>query len=217
MEIDENMPIAPINSALSKRHRFSSPNLKKFFLLSSYFAAVPAFIVFLIVFSLYLVYGSNGYISRQFHQPNYQALPANSPDSNIVVGSADARIKALDSFFASYNSPLEGHANTIVSEADKYNIDYRLLPAIAMQESTLCKKIIKNSYNCWGFGIYGKKVTKFDSYDDGIKTVTATLAKKYVHNGYESIEDIAQKYTPNDNGKWKDVVSMIMIKLQASL
>ena len=36
--------------------------------------------------------------------------------------------------------------------------DYRLLPAIAMQESTLCRSIPVDSHNCWGWGIYGDKV-----------------------------------------------------------
>mgnify|MGYP003393961999 FL=1 len=86
-----------------------------------------------------------------------------------------------------------------------------------MQESTLCKKIIKGSHSCWGFGIYGGKVTRFESYDGAIKQITKTLALKYVHNGYADIKDIVRKYTPSDTGRWEGVVSMIMDRLEATL
>ncbi len=189
----------------------------KIFLIGSYFAAIPVFIVFLALFSLYIKYESNGYVSRQEHKPQFQALPNTNNQSSIGVELSDARIKNLDDFFAKYDSPLEGHAKTIVSEADAHNIDYRLLPAIAMQESTLCKRVIKNSHNCWGYGIYGGKVTKFADYDEAIKTVTSTLARKYVQKGLVNPHDIVKLYTPSDTGKWPQVVSLIMQKLSDSL
>ena len=95
-------------------------------------------------------------------------------------------------------------------------INVALLPAIAMQESTLCKKIIESSHNCWGFGIYRGKITKFDNYDEAIETITRTLAQKYVQQGYVTIEDIVQKYAPNDTGRWEFVVNLVMDKLHAS-
>ena len=173
--------------------------------------------LFLVLTSLYFKYSKDGYVARQTDQLKYQALPETNEKSSVKLTSEDGRIENLDDFFRSYDSPLEGHAATIVEQADKYNIDYRLLPAIAMQESTLCKKIIKGSHNCWGFGIYGSKVTKFDSYDEAIKQITKTMALKYVHNGYADIKDIVRKYTPSDTGRWETVVSMIMNRLQETL
>lgn len=190
---------------------------RKFLLLYIYFVAIPFFIVFLVLFSLYIKYESNGYIARQQHQPQFQALPDEGNQSNVMVEPTDARVKALDEFFAKYNSPLQSHALTIVREADKHNIDYRLLPAIAMQESTLCKRIIKDSHNCWGFGIYGTKVTKFKSYDEAISTITSTLARKYVQKGLVNPHDIVKLYTPSDTGRWPQVVSLIMQQLSDSL
>lgn len=189
----------------------------KIFLIGSYFALIPIFIVFLMLFSLYIKYEGNGYVSRQEHKPQFQALPDINNQSSIGIEQSDARIKALDDFFAKYGSPLEGHAKTIVFEADSHNIDYRLLPAIAMQESTLCKKIIKNSYNCWGYGIYGGKVTRFADYDEAIKTVTSSLSRKYIQKGLVDPHDIVKLYTPSDTGKWPQVVSLIMQKLSDSL
>lgn len=201
-----------------QKEAISSPlNIKKYFLVAAYFASIPFLVIFLILTSLFFKYGKEGYIARQTHQLRYQALPETTEKSSVSLGVEDGRIQNLDEFFAKYNSPLEGHATTIVEEADKHNIDYRLLPAIAMQESTLCKKIIEDSHNCWGFGIYGSKVTKFDSYEAAIKRITETMAKKYVHNGYTSISQIVRKYTPSDTGRWEQTVSMIMSQLHESL
>jgi len=58
-----------------------------------------------------------------------------------------------------------------------------------MQESNLCKKQLKDSFNCWGFGIYGKKVTRFDSYKQAIYTVTKTLANQYKAKGLKTAEE----------------------------
>lgn len=195
----------------------SSSKYKKIALIAVYFSSFPIFLIFVVLFTLSLKYETNGSVARQDRNLRFQALPVANAESQIDIESSDARISALDEFFAKYNSPLKGHAKTIVNEADRYGIDYRLLPAIAMQESTLCKKMIKDSYNCWGFGIYDKKVTKFESYDQAIKVISATLAKKYVQKGFVNPDEIVTKYTPNDNGRWSEVVNLIMQKLAKAL
>jgi hypothetical protein len=83
-----------------------------------------------------------------------------------------------------------------------------------MQESTLCKKIPKDSYNCWGFGIYGGKVTRFDNYPEAIHTITKTLAVKYKKDGLHTPEEIMQRYTPSSNGSWAKGVNLVFKSLQ---
>lgn len=216
MEHGRPLISSPQEQILPQKTPYKFPTRNIFFLMF-YMAVVPVFIVFLLLFSLSVKYESNGYVSRQAHKPKFQALPSDNNQSGVNIEPTDARVKALDDFFQKYNSPLYGHAQTIVDEADKNDIDYRLLPAIAMQESTLCRKVIKNSYNCWGFGIYGGKVRRFANYDEGIKTVTSTLARKYVQKGMVNPHEIVQMYTPSDTGKWPQVVSLIMQKLSDSL
>ena len=97
-------------------------------------------------------------------------------DSNIK----DRRIAILKAFFRRHESPLYDHADFIVKVSDAYELDFRLIPAIAMQESTACKAIPVNSYNCWGWGIYGTTVTRFDSYDDAIETVAKGIKENYI-------------------------------------
>jgi len=140
----------------------------------------------------------------------FAALPSAENVLGDSITSKDARIEIVRQFFAKYKSPLEPYAQNIVEDADKYGLDYRLLPAIAMQESNLCQKIIADSYNCWGFGIYGKKVTRFESYPEAIDTVTRTLVKNYVSGGLNTPEEIMKKYTPSSNGSWAYSVSYFM-------
>ena len=152
------------------------------------------------------------YLSR-VNTVAYAALPTSQ---NILSGSIseqDGRTERIKQFLQRYNSPLEPYAQDIVDAADMYRLDYRLIPAIAMQESNLCLKIPMDSYNCWGYGIYGGKVHKFNDYKDGIYTVTETLATKYKTNGLVTPEQIMTMWTPSSSGSWAFSVNHFMDKL----
>ncbi len=196
---------------------------KRFVLLGVYFLAAP---LILFVFIFYALYYHHEYtLSRSIsahvlnYNGNFEALPDGTVSTaGIDLSSQDARIAVLEAFFKRHNSPLVGHAKVIVEEADTNNLDYRLLPAIAMQESNLCKKIPKEATNnCWGFGIYGKKRTSFDTFDDAIRIVSKTIANNYVAHGLETPEEIMSKYTPNSNGSWAEGVTYFMDKIHADL
>jgi hypothetical protein len=184
----------------------------------SFFLFTPILLLVSIMYLLFLSYNSeirSGIISQgSSHPVAFAALPSaeNVLGDNIIF--KDARIEIVRQFFESYKSPLEPYAQNIVDDADKYGIDYKLLPAIAMQESNLCKKIIFDSFNCWGFGIYGKKVTRFESYPEAIDTVTKTLATNYIAEGLNTPEEIMKKYTPSSNGSWAFSVNYFMDLLQ---
>jgi len=148
---------------------------------------------------------------RQFH--------IGSQGSNVLglqadVSVVDGRVANLKSFFRKYNSPLYNEAQTIVQVSDKYKFDYRLLPAIAMQESNLCRVIPDNSYNCWGWGIYGSTVTRFDSYADAINTVAKGIKENYIDHGLVTASMIMAKYTPSSNGSWAHGVNTFLKALE---
>lgn len=192
--------------------------MRKIILSISFFTLTPILLLISIIYFLFLSYNSglhNGLISQN---PNRAAAFAALPSAENVLGnsivSKDARIEIIKQFFAKYKSPLEPFASNIVGDADKYGLDFRLLPAIAMQESNLCQKIITDSYNCWGFGIYGKKVTRFESYPEAIDTVSRTLATNYIAGGLNTPEEIMKKYTPSNNGSWAYSVNYFMNLLQ---
>ena len=64
------------------------------------------------------------------------------------------RKEALTKFFEKYKSPLAKNVDTFIETADKYGIDYRLIPSISCMESTCAKVLIEGSYNPFGWGIY---------------------------------------------------------------
>lgn len=193
--------------------------MKKVFLLTGFFTLTPVFLTFCIIYLSFLNFASKGPFASVLgaNTVSYAALPDNQNVITDGVAPKDARVAIVADFFRKYNSPLLPYAQTVVADADKYNLDYRLIPAIAMQESNLCKKAPKDSYNCWGFGIYGKKVTKFSGYSQAIDTVTKTLATQYKNNGLETPQEIMARYTPSSNGSWANSVTHFMNQLQINL
>lgn len=145
---------------------------------------------------------------------DFAALPGNENNIAGTAQSSNARIEIITQFLKKYRSPLVPYAKHIVDTSDQYGIDFRLIPAIAMQESNLCRVIPDNSYNCWGFGIYGGRVTRFKDYAEGISVVTKTLALKYKQRGLVTPNEIMSMYTPSSNGSWANSVNHFMNQLQ---
>lgn len=133
-------------------------------------------------------------------------------ENEITVG--DGRAANLKNFFRKYRSPLFDYAEYIVATSDKYKFDYRLLPAIAMQESQGCLKIPEDSRNCWGFGIYGDNVLKFDSYEQAIETVAEAIKHDYIDRGLITPEDVMSRYTPSSKGSWASAVTFFFQALE---
>ncbi|KKU47808.1 MAG: hypothetical protein UX67_C0028G0001, partial [Candidatus Woesebacteria bacterium GW2011_GWF2_46_8] len=98
--------------------------------------------------------------------------------------------------------------------ADRYELDYRLTTAIAQQESNLCKIIPPGSNNCWGWGIHSAGTLGFDSFEEGIETVSAGLRKEYLDKGFRTVEEIMSKYTPLSNGSWATGVTKFMSEME---
>jgi len=190
--------------------------MRKALLLSAFFTLTPLILV-LSLLLLSLTFQKNISFENQNAKVAYAALPPSSGVLKAEIVQEDARLAVVREFFQKYKSPLLANATDVITSADKYGLDYRLIPAIAMQESNLCKKTIKDSYNCWGFGIYGKKVTRFDNYKEAIDTVTKTLANQYKAKGLETAEEIMSKYTPSSNGSWANGVNHFMNQLTYAL
>ncbi len=143
-------------------------------------------------------------LSKQF---SFSAAPLVLGEFSGEIKFVDGRAVNLKNFFRKYNSPLYDSADFIVKTSDKYGFDYRLLPAIAMQESNLCRVIPENSFNCWGYGIYGSQVLRFSSYDEAAETVAKGLKKNYIDKGLTTPEAIMSKYTPSSPGSWAKAIN----------
>lgn len=187
-------------------------------LLSTFFTLTPLVLLFSLLFLSFVSYNdisSSLLFGQRPQSVAFAALPTNENLFTDVLEPQDARVEMLRQFFAKYKSPLEPHAEHVVKAAETYEIDFRLIPAIAMQESNLCKKVPKDSNNCWGFGIYGGKVTKFDNYEQAITTISKTLGHDYKEKrGLESPVEIMSRYTPSSNGSWAKGVTHFMEQLQ---
>ncbi len=140
----------------------------------------------------------------------YASLPNNLPSVAGEVEASDARVELVRQYLNRYNSLLEPHAGFLVETADKYELDYRLLPAIAQQESNLCKIIPPETHNCWGWGIHSKGTLGFGSYEEAIETVATGLKREYIDKGFRTPEEIMSKYTPSSNGSWARGVNQFM-------
>lgn len=188
--------------------------MRKLLLTTSLLVFTPFVFIFGLILIM-VIYTQSSHRAPSGQTVAYAALPA----TQNVLGASIMEIDGSDAekirqFLAKYNSPLEPYAVDIVDAADQYGLDRRLIPAIAMKESTLCKKIPVNSYNCWGFGIYGNKVTRFANYKEGVYTVTKALATRYKGKGLVTPEQIMTMYTPSSDGSWAKGVNHVMNQLQ---
>lgn len=147
----------------------------------------------------------------------YAALPKNTSSVSESIERIDGREKLIENFFKGYKSDLTEYAQSFVKVADDYHLDYRLLPSIAMQESNGGKRIVKNSYNPFGFGIYGSSVIRFSSWEEAIEKVGQSLREDYLDQGLMTPESIMAKYTPSSlakGGAWAKGVTSFMEKLR---
>lgn len=144
----------------------------------------------------------------------YGALPNPLFMVKSYLTSADARSEILRQYLDKYNSPLEPYADLLVQVADENEFDFRWLVAIAQQESNLCKYIPEGSHNCWGWGIYGDKVTTFDSYEHAITAIAPQFKEIFLRHPEISPEEVMKKYTPPSDGSWAFGVNQFMQELE---
>jgi hypothetical protein len=116
--------------------------------------------------------------------------------SSTIEGD-DGRVILLSQFMK--NTPLAPYANIIVREADRLNMDYRIIPAIGMCESNLGVHIpSSDSYNAWGIAVYTgtQSGAKFKNWEDAITWVSDYIHSKYIKNNVIDIKEIGAIYAP---------------------
>ncbi|MCL5676223.1 MAG: hypothetical protein M1120_03815 [Patescibacteria group bacterium] len=116
-----------------------------------------------------------------------------------TVYAADYREVKLRNFFLKYNSPLVNYAGDFINAADKYELDYRLVPAITGVESTFGREIPFNSYNAYG---WNGGDWYFESWPDSINYVSKALKENYVNRGASEVWQIAPVYNPVTPASW---------------
>jgi hypothetical protein len=153
-------------------------------------------------------------------------LAANNPDSpnpqiQVAPEVGDARVILVQNFLERHKSPILDEdpefATFLVQLADTNNMDFRLLPAIAMQESNLCKVIPQDSHNCLGLGVHARGTWGFESYRENFTAAASILKKNYIDIGLTTTEEIERKYNPtshNRDGSWASSVNQWMAEMR---
>lgn len=125
---------------------------------------------------------------------------------------ADLRAVKLRRFLEARNSPLAEYAEYIVRCADRYRIDWRLVPAITGIESSFA---ILNAapYNAYGWA--GGRMA-FGSWEESIEIVTRSLRENYINRGADTVGKIAPIYCPPNYIKWTGAVTNYMRQIEAT-
>lgn len=131
-------------------------------------------------------------------------------ESILALNKQNQRVLQLEAFLEKYNSPLAPYAQTFVETADKYQIDWKLVPAITGVESTFGQHIPYNSYNAYGWA-NGKY--SFNSWEESIEKVTKTLKEKYYSRGLDNPYKIGPVYAPPSK-TWPGKVSLFMKQIE---
>lgn len=111
-------------------------------------------------------------------------------DLAMIIQNEQAQ--AIDAYFATRSMPLEGYGFKMVQEAQKHGLDWRLLPAIAVQESGGGKHAIRRCKNN-PFG-WASCDVKFENTEYAIETVALNLA---------GANPKTEKYYKNNDSKEK--------------
>lgn len=144
---------------------------------------------------------------------NPPAQPTNTLkiESRVTKAQIDEREVTLFNFLTGHGSPLATYSRDFIEIADKYDLDYRFLPAIAGLESSWGNALLQNSHNPFGWGggyIY------FKSFPDGFATVANGIRTRYVPNGKVTPHLVGPTYAASPT--WAVRVANLMVQIDGS-
>ena len=134
---------------------------------------------------------------------------AASAYANTTAGSSpmlrDGRYDKLESFFQSFGCPAPHYVDEYLGAADFNAIDYRLLPAISVLESTC--GVYQRLNNRWGWDSARKG---FSSFRAGLQYIARQLSQgRYYRN--KSLEEKVRMYNPNP--QYARLLKKLMLKI----
>ncbi|MCL5090977.1 MAG: hypothetical protein M1514_03140 [Patescibacteria group bacterium] len=181
--------------------------IKKILLCLLFFVISPT-VLFLTIYFINL--GSGRVLGEATEATPVPLVNVMASETEESVGLIAPTIKAensipplIENYLRHYNSPLLPFVEQVVQSAKRYNVDPRLIVAIAQQESNLGKVIPENCFNAWGWAIHERGTKCFQSWPEAIEIVTQGIAQGYCQKGL--CDDpclMMKKYTPKSNGSW---------------
>ena len=117
----------------------------------------------------------------------------------------DPRLPLLQRFFESKGAPAKAYSHLFLTEADLYDLDWRLLPSISFVETTGGKAARNNNMFGWDCGR-----AHFTSISEGIRRVAYYVGKGNRYKG-KQVDEVLSIYNPDPEypGKVKSVMSRI--------
>ena len=106
------------------------------------------------------------------------------------VKAPDWRLTRLKQYFRTHRSPLEKVSGQFAAAADRYSLDWRLLPSLAVIESAGGKRYRRNNIFGWKSGR-----ARFKSLDHAIDYVASRLSESPLYRG-KPVSELLQKYNP---------------------
>jgi hypothetical protein len=161
----------------------------------------------LLIAIVFLITSGNSSTGKYNKYSIFSSKPLAALASSTNLFGGDPRAATLDKIFGAYNCPLTGLGKIFVKEADKNDIPYWFTAAIAFQESS-CGKITpkietgEETYNAWGWGVWGKHVKSFANWEEGIAKVSEYLGNNFFSRGVTDTCEIMHIYTPPSDGSW---------------
>lgn len=125
------------------------------------------------------------------------ALPCGAP------AQEDPRHKQMQDFLQAKRSPLAEHARSFLEAADRYGLDWRLLPCLALVETGGRREIRNNNVFGWGNGRI-----QFTSVSESIHTVAERLANAAPYRK-KTTEDKLKAYNPRNRRYATHVLTMM--------
>lgn len=117
------------------------------------------------------------------------------------------KVRKVRAYLASRGAPLAAKAEYLVKTAQEFGIDYRLVAAISIIESSGGKYTYR-PYNAWGWGGSMSPYT-FKSWEEAIYTVSRGLSR-YYSSGLVTPRQIAPRYNPHTPNEWARKVEYVM-------
>jgi len=103
----------------------------------------------------------------------------------------DSRVIQLRRFLQARDCPISRFAPDFIAAADRFALDWRLLPSISYVESGGGKEYRGNNIFGWGNGVQA-----FPSIRAGIRVVASRLAKSSLYRD-KSLDDVLRTYNPD--------------------
>lgn len=177
------------------------------------------FIILSIVFSLFLTtpvfaVGNLPYPNRRAEITAASKFDINAPSNTLKIearvteAEMDQREITLFNFLNKRKSPLASYAGDFIKTADKYQLDYRFLPAISGLESGFGSVLLKGTHNPFGWGggyIY------FNSYPDAFEAVGNGIRTRYVREGKVTPSMVGPTYAASPT--WAVRVHSFMLQI----